>query len=128
MLHLSVARMQPYKFINIKKFFSCLKYGSCCYIFSSKNKLLFRTDNFKCTTFGHLVDSLIIFVNVFNIKVKNRTKKYFRDKYKQESSFCLVPLVHWIRCNHDMCSFSNMCHDHSRSSVTGHWTKATPYK
>ena len=28
------------------------------------NKVLFRTENFKFSRFGHLVDSLIIFVSV----------------------------------------------------------------
>ena len=37
-------------------------------------------------------------------------------------TFYLVPPVHWTRCDHDTCPFSDTCHDHSGFSVTGHWT------
>ena len=42
---------------------------------------------------------------------------------KKGHGFCLIPLVHQTRCNHDTCPFSDMCYDHSES-----WTKAAPFK
>ena len=32
-----------------------------------------------------------------------------------------MPPVYWTRYDHDTCPFSDTCHDHSGSSVTGYW-------
>ena len=56
-------------------------------LFQKSSKVLFGTENFKCSTFGHLVDSLIIFVNVFNVKVKIEHKNIAETNINKGTAF-----------------------------------------
>ena len=37
-----------------------------------------------------------------------------------------MPPVYWTCYDHDTCLFSETCHDHRESSVTGHWIEWHP--
>ena len=37
-----------------------------------------------------------------------------------ERDFCPMYLVYWTRCDHDMCPKIDTCHNHKKSSITGH--------
>ena len=52
----------------------------------------------------------------------------FNNLNRKGHGFCPVPPVHWTRCDHDMCPKLDRYHNRNESSVTGHWTEATPNK